>query len=358
MKTNYTITNDGDNIIYLDANIINDSPNRLPCSFNINRSSPILPHDNDEYMASVVRFSIPLTSQPLFLFFNDVNIVSVKYNNVVQSASQIFEKCEFNKDENFNIGNTFVGGGIYNYQTMCNMTNTAINTCCSALGLLAPYPYMIYDSVLTRFIIYAPPSWVDTYPYTDPSKPHLYFNKLLQTYFINFNSISYDNTQNNLNCDYLIIIADNKNNIVNDTSIHNGWYYNMQEWNGLQYINSLSNISIVSNNLPCNGDSLNNTSFQKSGFESSSVKVITDFELIKNEAGSQRSLTQYQSQNNRYIDLIGKNKLYNLDIGIFIYYQELINSTATRLYPYQQLILNPYEVVTLKLMFKRKTLNY
>jgi hypothetical protein len=361
MKTNYNITNDGDNIVYLDINVINNSNDRIPASFNINRSAPLLPHPNEEYLASVIRFTVPLTSQPLFLFFNNSNVVTFSYNGVDASAPLIFQKTEFNTDEEFEIGNVSLAGGVYQYQTMCNMMNTAFTTCYNALSLssLGLCPYMVFDNINERFIIYAPLTWADTYPYTTASKPKIYLNKLLQTYFINFNNLTYDNKANNNNKDYLVIIQNTFNNIYTDGN-GNKWYMNSQEWSGVQYTNSLSNLSIISNALPCIGDSLNNNYIQNSTAQSASLKVITDFEIIKGDAGSQRSLVQYQAQNYRYIDLVGRNLLYSIDFTFFTYYQELVNQYVNNqsLYPYQKLILNPYEVITMKIMFKRKTLNY
>jgi len=352
MKTNYTISKEGDNIIYLDCNIMNYSNKRIPANFSINRSSPILPHNNDEYFASVVRFSIPLTSQPLFIFFKD-SFLSIKYNNNTVSNNVLFERTEFNSDVNF-VDNA-IYGAVYEYQTLANMINTTIKTTCTALGITGQIPYMVYNPDSNKYEIYQPLSWADTYPYTDTTKPKLYFNSLLQTYFINFNNISYDNKIDNNKCDYLIICSNNKNNLYKDVD-NNLWLSNIQEWNSAQYINHISNISIVSNTLPCIGDNLNNSTFQSNGFVSSVVKVITDFEIEKNEAGGQRSIVQYQSQNNRYIDLVGNNKLYNLDFSFFIFFNKLINEPNFS--PYQPLILNPYEICTLKIMFKRKNLNY
>lgn len=352
MKTDYSITNDGNNLVYLDINVINDSNKRIPATFTVSRASPILPDNNEEYVASIIRFTIPLTSQPLFIFFKDSNKVSIKYNGNTYTTNLLFEKTDFNTDIDYT--NQFVDGGIYQYQTFANIINTAISTACTNAGI-STVPYITYNSDLGKYTIFQPISWADTYPYTDISKPKLFFNNLLATYFVNFNNITYDNNQNNNNCDYLLICSNTKNNLYIDES-KNQWLYNKQEWNSGQYSNSLSNITITSNLFPCAGDSLNNTRFQDNNFSSSSIKVVSDFEVVKEESGSQRSLVQYQSQNYRYIDLIGKNKLYNLDFTFYVFFNELINEPNYS--PYQKLILNPYEVISLKIMFKKKVLNY
>ena len=351
MKTNYNISEEKNGIIYLDINILNDSTKRTAASFTINRASPLLPEENEKYLASIIRFTIPTTSQPLFLFFKDINIVSIRVNMVAYSTPLIFLPTEFDVDNNL-VG-AGIDGGVYNYQTFADMVNVAIKTSCIAAGL-TEFPYMTYDNDTGKFTVFQPISWVDVYPHWNPSIPKLFFNNLLATYFVNFNSMACE-TCNTTNCDYLIICANNHNNLYTD---ENGdkWYTNKQQWNGAQYTNSLSNISIVSNLFPSPGDSLNNTRFQDNNFSSTSIKVISDFEIDKETVGGQRSIVQYQSQNNRYLDLTGNNRLYNLDFSFYVFYNELINIAG--LSPYQKLILNPFEVISLKIMFKKKALNY
>ena len=359
MKTSYTLSaQDNGNIIYMDINVQNSSPTRQPASFVINRTSPLLDYPNSEYFASIIRFTVPITSQPLFLFFTQSNIVSMKFNGVTVHSELVFQRTEFNTDQVFQNPSSITGtlvGAVYQYQTLADMMNVALADCCNQLSITGQIPYMTYDTVTSRFTVFSPITWVDTYPYTDTTKPKIFLNKLLQTYFVNFNNITYNNQANNNDCDYQIITANNYNNLYEDSN-SNKWYMNTQEWNGVQYTNSLSNISIVSNALPYTGDSLNNILLFQNVAQSGSIKSISDFEIEKSEPGSQRALVQYQSQNNRYLDLTGNNRLTSLDMSFFCFYEELVNNG--QISPYQQLIMNPFEVITVKLMFKKKSLNY
>ena len=354
MKTSYNLTHDGNDISYIDINVQNTSPNRVPASFIINRTAPFLSHPNSEYFASIIRFTVPLSSQPLFLFYQNTYYVSITLNGNTASAPLIFQQTDFNKDQafQFQVGNLV--GAIYNYDTLASMVNIAIQTCCTTLGITGQIPYMYHDCIEHLYTVYAPLGWADIYPYTNNTIPKLFFNNLLQTLFVNFNAISYDNAVNNNNKDYLVIIQNNNNNVYTDSSSVK-WLTNQQEWNSPQYTNSLSNISIVSNALPYTGDSLNNIAINENVAQSGSIKSISDFELDKSIPGAQRSQAQYTSQNNRYLDLTGNNKLTSLDMSFFCFYEELVNSPIS---PYQPLILNPYDTLTLKLMFKRKELNY
>lgn len=359
MKVNYDITQESDNITYIDINVQNNSPNRVPASFLINRTSSFLSEPNEKYFASVIRFTIPLTSQPLFMYFNNANIVSITKNGITATSTLVFQKTDFNGDQLYQIQppDVQLAGAVYQYQTLANMVNVALADCCTQLGIVGQIPYMAYDCNTLKFTVYAPTSWADVYPYTNTAIPHIFFNKLLQTYFVNFNNISYDNSINNNNLDYLVIIQNLNNNVVapNPLNPTEYWLTNCQEWDGVQYTNSLNNISIVSNALPYAGNSLNNIRMTNNFSQSGSIKSISDFELNKAEGGSSRSLVQYASQNNRYLDLVGNNKITSLDMSIYCFYEELIDTAIS---PYQQLIMNPYEVITLKLMFKKKSLNY
>lgn len=354
MKTSYNITHDGNDISYIDINVQNSSNTRQPASFIINRTAPFLSNPNHEYFASVIRFTVPLSSQPLFLFYKDTFYVSITLNGITATNPLIFQQTDFNRDQAFQNPIGDLMGGVYNYDALATMVNNAIKACCTTLGITGQIPYIYHNCIEHIYTVYAPLSWSDTYPYTNNSIPKLYFNKLLQTLFVNFNSISYNNAVDNNLKDYLIVVSNNNNNIYTDSN-NVKWLTNQQEWNSVQYTNSLSNISIVSNALPYSGDSLNNILLNQNTAQSGAIKSISDFELDKSEAGVQRGIAQYTSQNNRYLDLTGNNKLTSLDMSFFCFYEELV---GTALSPYQPLILNPFDTLTLKLMFKRKSLNY
>lgn len=345
MKVTSTVTHEqGDNISYLDVNVINDSQKRSQATFTVNRSGPIIDNPED-YFCSIVRFTIPLTSVPLMRWFSGLNFVSVQYSGLTSTQEAKYIQTDFNSHGD--VPSAIVPGGVYSYQTVCQSVNAAISTCCTTLGLPVA-PYMTFADA--KFTITFPSSWNDSYPFSNPSKPHLFFDRNLFGLFVSFQNMSFDLNQNNSYLDYLIICTDNKNNTVGATLT------NTQEWDSLQYMNQLSNISIVSQKLPCIGDDLANTALQSGTFGSESIKVITDFEIDKSPPGSQRSQAQYQASVYRYIDLIGQKSLLSLDFSFFTYWEDLLN--VNNVNAYRPLFLNPYESLSLKIMFKKKMLNY
>ena len=66
-----------ENLIYYNIDVKNETQERIIPSFNINRVQAVL-DDPSEYEMAIVRFSLPLTSIPLFLFKNDIFKVSLK----------------------------------------------------------------------------------------------------------------------------------------------------------------------------------------------------------------------------------------------------------------------------------------
>jgi len=345
MKVTSTLSaSEGDNVTYLDINVINDSQKRVQASFTINRSAPMI-ETPENYFASIVRFTLPLTSVPLMRWFVGINFVSVQYSGLTATNEAKYQQTDFNSHGD--VPSSVVPGGVYSYQTVCNMVNVAITQCCTTLGLPTA-PYMTYQD--SKFTIFFPASWSDVYPYTNVSKPHLFFDRNLFGLFVSFQNMSYDLNQNNNNLDYLLVCTDNKNNTVG------GLLTNTQEWDSVQYMNQLTNITIVSQKLPCVGDDLANQALQTTSFGSESVKTITDFEVDKEPAGAQRSQAQYQASVYRYIDLTGQKALKSLDFSFFTYWEDLLNVTGVS--AYRPLYLNPYETLSMKVMFKKKELNY
>ena len=358
METKYDIYEE-DEIIYLDVNILNNSKMRIPAKFSITRASPILNYPPSKYYCSVQRFTVPLQCMPLKLFFVDDGIISIKYNNHTTSEYLQFQRMDFNNDINLNNANGDLVGGIYHYQTYCDIINECIKKCCNNLSIGGIIPYITFDIITGLFTIYFPLTWGYTsYPYTtDPTKPQLFFNKILGQLFPSFNSISYDSSINNNNCDMLIICTNqNNNSYIDDNS--NKFYFNRQEWKSTQYLCSLSNISITSSLIPLRNENItNNLTFQQNGFSNKYLPILSDFEINKEEIGVGRSICQYTSQNNRYIPLTGDILISNIDISFYAYYQGLIGQISSTP-AYQPIILNPYDNITLKLMFKLKKLNY
>lgn len=357
MNTNYNITQDDTGqIIYLDINICNDSKFKIPANISINRVSPILPGPPSDYFISVERFSVNCAgNNNLMIMFHDTGIISIKYNGIVKSSVLTFQQNDFNN--NGINSNNDVQGSISSYQQLVNIINNSLIDCFNQHSLSGLIPYMVYDHVTNLFTVYAPLSWADIYPYTDSSKPKIFFDKLFGPLMPSFNNITYNFNQDNNKCDYLVIISNNNNNLYTDEN-NNKWLFNRQEYVSLQYLNSLTNITIVSNLIPADSNNLNNVSFQNSS-SSATLNILTDFQANYNEPGVGKSVLQYNSSGkNRYISLYGNTPMYNIDLNLYLFYINLVNNSTTKNNCYQNLLLYPYDSVCMKLIFKKKNLNY
>jgi hypothetical protein len=278
-------------------------------------------------------------------WFSGLNFVSVVYSGLTVTNEAKYQQTDYNSHGD--VPSAFVPGGVYNYQTVCNSVNIAITQCCTTLGLPVA-PYMTYTD--GTFTIFFPSGWNDVYPYTNGAVPHLFFDRNLFGMFVSFQNMSFDLNQNNNKLDYLIICCDNKSNSAS------GVISNTQEWGSTQYMNQLTNISIVSQKMPCIPDDLANQALQTTSFGSESVNTITDFELDRSVPGGQRQQVQYQASVYRYIDLTGQKSILSLDFQFFTFWEDLLNVSGVS--AYRPLFLNPYETLSLKIMFKKKDLNY
>lgn len=341
------ISNDGDDVIYCDITAFNNKNEISRADINISRTSPIINNPKD-YLMSIVRFSVQVSSLPLFIWFNDSpNMVSIKYNNIIKSFIVPYQNTQINSTPYQQI----IGDAVYTYHQFSNMINSAIKSCHDDLKISGEAPYLTFNDNSSLYTMNFSTLYLTTdYPYNDANKPKLYFNNLLATYMFNFNNITYKTNDNGLYCDYQIICTDNKNNRTYDNNGLIIGYTNTQEYNGSFMSNSFTSLNIVSNNLPVNGDAIMNTSIHGGISTQESLKIVSDFEIDKGRCGEQRSLIQYQAQNNRYIAMQGKGSLYNLNLQIYIY---LVERQI-----YVPLYMMPYEVATIKVMFKKKSLNY
>lgn len=339
---------DGNNIIYCDIKSLNRSNKTQRMSIDISRSSTIL-NNPGQYLMSVVRFKIPTYKFPLF-FYPDPAItplkVSMNYNGVTVSNNVTFTQTDYGLYPNVK--------GYYTYESFLQDINKSIRNCCVALGIIpAPFvdqPYLIYDAATELISLIALTTYGDTYPYITALKPHLYFNQDLYNYFGNLKCVNYGRTTTGL--DNLLVIENLINNTVPFPPIPASNAYQMkQEYSTLYLMNSLTSIAVASNNLPITEE---NTMDSDIGTVATSgkqtIKIVSDFQPIIDKGGVQRSYQYYQPNVYRYIDMIDGSNIYSIKLDFYLYSAEIKE--------YIPLFIDPTFAISIKLMFKRKTLNY
>ena len=233
------------------------------------------------------------------------------------------------------------------------MINTAIKSAYALIPVPPSgiyIPFMVYNTSTSLFDMYYPIEWVDVYPYTNVTIPHLYFNDSLNWYFQSLPTLTFSN-QSPL--DNLMIC---ENTLLNTgffpPSTTKAAIIMRQEYNTAALTSSLTNISISSNNLGCVPVNVCTTPFGGSSTSTSTaISIIEDFDINNNDiVGDQRSYQNYTSQNFRYSNLLDKKALYNINLSFYIYSQEKND--------FYHIYIPPHFVLGIKLMFKKKSLMY
>lgn len=334
IKTKYEY--DGEDIIYMNITAFNNSNKDEKIIININRTSPILNMPKD-YLLSVVRFTLNNTLNPLFFLYPDKMNISITNNGIIYTEPITYI--------NFNNTQLNILNGVYTYSSFACMINEALKKAFIRSGIVGNSPYIIYDEINNKFIIIAESIFLDIPPFTSNNKK-IYMNNFLSSYFANFFSLNNDSLTDELY--YNIIFTDSQ--IKTTTKYNTVGYQNIQNWSNNALLNSLTNISVLSSNIPIIGDVLTNTSLIYAVSENQTLKCISDYEINQGLPGEPRNVIQYQPSVYRFVDLQGTQPLNNINLQFYNYYSEIGK--------YVPLYIFSYSSLTIKLMFKRKTCNY
>lgn len=335
-KLKITDKNDNNypNYNYYDISIEKSVENQGYATFSENRTDPVLTK-SDEYEVSLIRFSIPSSNIPIFLW-NENFSVSITYNNIIFTTPLIFVPSR-----NSNVPPN-IGKAIYDFRDFLDIINVAletsfINFTLNPIYLTIPIidrptepPIMVYDSSIQLISIYTQPQ----YDITKPTPINIYFNTFLFIYFPSFQN--FGNEFNPVLAHY-INIKDNGNNLENI----NGSQYirTTQEYNDLFLWNDFQNIIFETDNIPVDTELLGTQ-------KNITRKVLIDFEPISQI--NDHSVIQFYPQSNlKLYDLISNIELRKIDIRIFW------NTKSGETYP---LILNKGDLLTIKILFRKKGL--
>ena len=296
--------------------------------FNETRVEPILNKPSD-YDLSVVRFSIPSQSIPIFLWKENEFQVTISYLNF--DFTTTLQHIPNSPGGSYD----YYGKSIWNYQDFIDSIN---------VGLLASFndfvagtpafalkptkaPYMIYTAETQLCSLIAEEKYDTTY--TDPV--YIYFNRALVDYFPALQN--YD-TEDAVKTAW-IRVKDNFNNIIVDGGIN--YYEVKEEYTTLFLWNDLQKILLETDSIPVNNELLGSQTNKQR-------KVITDFEPLSQI--NDRSQIQYFPQGPlRFYDLISDYPLTRMNLNI------RWESKDGRTFP---IYLTEYDNLTVKLYFKKK----
>lgn len=335
-------------ILYYDLSLYNDKTQPVSMNVQDNRTIALIEKPS-EYHLSIVRFTIPTSYVPIFIwpdagsFTPDNTFYKVTINNSTVALTYVAQNALSAGQQNYL--------WVYSYQQMIDAINVALNAAFIAAapaGVTTP-PYMTYEPTTGLCSLIAE---------TGYTSHHIYFNSNLYALFDNFNSKVFGYNLINAK-DVEIFIKDNGNNYI--VGYPPGYpvpgsansYIMTQEYCSLFLWNSVRSIVITSNTLPVVGEALNVRNSSDLTSQNVSRKILTDFEFALENGVSNntlRSYIQYQpTAEYRLIDMIGDSAQFTFDIQIYFQTKQL---------DLFQMYMPPGESFSMKVMFRKKDWQY
>lgn len=322
---------DNNDHIYYNINIrkgLQNAGKQFAASFNETRVEPILKNPSD-YLLSVVRFSIPSQSIPIFLWVDNIFKVTISYLTFDFTTTLQFIPNSPGGSYDY------YGRAIWNYQDFIDSINNALlisfNNFISGTVPFAlrpqTAPYMVYnpESQLCSLIA------AEKYDITYTNPVYIYFNRDLINYFPALQSYDQGDT---IKTAY-IKVKDNLNNII----IVNGvsQYEIKEEYSTLFLWNDMQKILLLTDSIPVTNELIGSQT-------NINQKIITDFEPLSSL--NDRSQIQYFPQGPlRFYDLISSYPLTHMNLKIF---WETKDGKQFPLY------INETDNCSIKLYFKKK----
>jgi len=316
--------------IYYNIKISNEADNfyPVPAIYSENRTNVIL-NNPSEYELSVVRFRIPGIEIPIMYWKDNKWSITLSYDGL-----DVTEILQF-------ISNGNEDKSIWNYQEFLDSVNQALLTAFNTLKTAKPgappteAPFFTFDAPTGLISLNAEQTY-DTTSVTPTIE--FYMNQPL---FALFSAFENYNTQSLLvpEKSHKMTI---KNNYNNTASINNLPYYSTkQSYSTLFLFNDLVSFVFESDSIPLNQEKM-------SGQKDNVQRIITDFEPLSSV--NDRSAFQFFPRGPlRYYDLKSDYPLSKIDVKVYWVDKDNV----------KRLIYIPSDdVLTIKLMFKKKTVPY
>lgn len=313
--------------IYMNIVMTNTDPYAnypIPAQYSETKAQPIL-KDPSKYYLSVVRFDIPLSEIPIFIFpvvANQSNpnlsplIIGITNSNVDYPTSLIYtSNNNLPAPQQSSLVQVITPYYyVYSYNLMITIINTALSTSFIAAGSPGggSAPFFQYNSSNQLISLIVSAAFIN-------SGATIFFNEQLCNYLEAFQTI------------FLGASSIGKNHVmVLSTSGTNGYpsitfpttptYFQFtQEYNVIYYWNSLKKIIVSSNSLPTTKEyvpAYDLGSVTQSGV-AAAFPIITDY-TPPFETANSRSIAYYvPTSQYRLVDLTSSTTLYDIDLRIY-----------------------------------------
>lgn len=324
--------------VYYNARLYNqiDSTSSLEADFFETRVNEIVCGDLSDYELSIIRLNVPTDNLPIFFFSEiaDAYVVTLEFAGFPESVTvQFVSQNTFNP--NFR--------GVFNFQHMVDMINTAFATAFADLNAAAgPFPtatlppVMYYDPIEERVYLEIQSAYI-------ADGIDLYFNYTLFRFLQGLDIIFHG--YNNANYkDIQLVIQDNGNNVVSPGLLRfDTEYANLKNWF------EFPNIVITTNTIPIDYEYINSNDPNNAGVDTQ-LPILTDFINTRDIDTLRSDYIYEQIGPYKWIDLNSPSNqgLRKIQFRIF---------TQTRDGALRSVSISPDRSVTMKFLFRRKTIN-
>lgn len=369
MRTVNTIRNGVDNQ-YVNISMVHnssDGSNPSPALYIANKTQPIIGNCSDYYMA-IVQFSIPLdqvpilicpvlttpgnsNTTPLIIGIRDFTANVYYQQNLIWTPELTYENVVIQDGSPAQQVTPYYY--MYNYETLINMFNTALNLAFIAYNTANPgnphsafqCPYFVYDGTTSLISLIAHSSWI-----TAPILTQAIFTNNDSVNFLDsFSTQQYTRINDPTNFDNIYNIKYNGINGFGTPVVYPAiptYLRIIQDYDTMFLWSSLRKIVITSASLPINFEQspiFNNNNPD----QYNTIPICADFIPANTKAGDSREIAFYTSTFYRLIDLSSDSPLQKIQFEIFWLDKQNI------LYP---LKIGPFNEVTLKIVLSKKSL--
>lgn len=346
--------------VYYNVNIANTTAQPLEAKFNEVRGEGIVDIPED-YNLAIIRFSVPGQLIPIF-FMPIQDFPNLNPNLSTFSVTLSFGGVDFQTFLIYTPHNTepvpnpptalnphwpmAAYYGIFSYQHLLDMINTAYATSFAALKVMFPAapptaaPYFTYDSTTELVTLWAQQLY-DPVVAGGPTI-EIFMDDELYSYFESFD-VFFFGFDTPAGKDYQFLIKNNNNNIP---AAPVAYYTFPQQYATLYNWNALRNIVFLTGNIPVKAEYIPITNNFGTQVTNNYLPILTDFQASPGGASAFRGYITFFNQGEyRRVDLKGKEPLKIFDIQVY---------WADQLGNLHLLFIPPFDSISIKMLFEHK----
>ncbi len=353
-----------------------------PAVFSEVRSEPILPKTCQNYVMSVIRFTIPTTYIPIQYFPVEYDIIIPENpNKSIYSITLSYNGSDFQEFLEWKTqaggtpippppGPTVMGNqtqrdpqyleyySLYSYNHFTSLINNALKICFTTniepllpvIPIVVPPaiqrayepPYISFNSSTKLFTLYTQNIFLDS----ETLPVNIYFNTFLNENFDTSFDTTYFSYTAGLGKNVKFNIIDRGEDYkIEDPTAPDGYIYKqVQEYSTLGQMTSFTSIIIKSNSIPVRPEIISLQGPNYGNIATNSESILTDFEIDISDGFNLKSFIHYTpTAEYRRVNMAGNSYLNRIDLQVFW------KDNYDNLYIVQ---VPAHDIITIKILFE------